>query len=149
MFVVRTAFPAPPEVAEPGRPARPSGPDAPPVEVTHLVATLPGESSDRFLLAAPYDTRAVPGLAFVGANASASGPALVLELARVLSRRPRPYTLTIAFVDGDRLPPSQPGAGFPGSRSFAAWLAQEEPAGPAGALVKRRHTLVGNLEHKV
>ena len=106
-----------------------SEPGASPVEVTHLVATLPGESSDRFLLAAPYDTRAMPGFEFVGANTSASGPALVLELARALSHRSRSYTVVFAFVDGDRLPPSQPGAGFPGSRSFAAWLAQEEPEG--------------------
>ena len=88
-----------------------SGPDAPPVEVTHLVATLPGESSDRFLLAASYDTRAMPGFEFVAANASASGPALVLELARALSHRPRPYTLVVAFLDGDRLPPSAASAG--------------------------------------
>ena len=106
-----------------------SAPDARPVDVTHLVATLPGESSDRFLLVASYDTRAMSGFEFVGANASASGPAVVLELARALSHRPRPYTVVVAFVDGDELPPSQLGAGFPGSRSFAAWLAREEPEG--------------------
>lgn len=100
-----------------------------PVEVTHLVATLPGESSDRFLLAASYDTRSVPEFEFVGANASASGPALVLELVRVLSQRSRPYTVVIAFMDGDALPASQPAAGFPGSRSLAAWLGQQESGG--------------------
>ncbi len=92
-------------------------------EATHLLATLPGESSDRFLLAASYDTRALPGIEFVGANASASGPALVLELARVLSQRPRAYTVVVALVDGDLLPAIRPGGRFPGSRSFASWLA--------------------------
>jgi hypothetical protein len=92
-------------------------------EATHLLATLPGESSDRFLLAASYDTRALPGIEFVGANASASGPALVLELARVLSQRPRAYTVVVALVDGDLLPAMRPGGRFPGSRSFASWLA--------------------------
>jgi len=103
--------------------------DEEPSEVTHLLATLPGESSDRFLLAASYDTRALPGIDFVGANASASGPALVLELARALSERPRPYTVVIALVDGDLLPATQPGARFPGSRAFASWLAEEAAGG--------------------
>ncbi len=103
--------------------------DEEPREVIHLVGTLPGESSDRFLLAASYDTRALPGIEFIGANASASGPALVLELARALSERPRPYTVVVALVDGDGLPVTQPGATFPGSRSFASWLAEEANGG--------------------
>lgn len=100
-------------------------------EVTHLVGTLPGESSDRFLLAASYDTRSLPGIEFVGANASASGPAVVLELARALSERARPYTVVVALVDGDVLPATQAGARFPGSRSFASWLAEEAGGGLA------------------
>jgi hypothetical protein len=66
-----------------------------------LIATVPGESSDLFVLAAPYDTRYFDNFEFVGANAGASGPALLLELARVLSRRPLPYTTWVAFLDGE------------------------------------------------
>jgi hypothetical protein len=110
-----------PDLSQNGEPSR----------VTHLVGTLSGESSDRILLAASYDTRALPGIDFVGANASASGPALVLELVRALSERPRPYTLVVAFIDGDSLPVARSGAGFPGSRSLASWFAQEAGGGVA------------------
>jgi len=99
-----------------------------PLRLTHLVGLVPGESSDRFMLAASYDTRAIEGVEFVGANASASGPAVVLELGRALSRRPLPYGLMLLFLDGDALPATKAGQGFPGSRSLAAQLA----AGDAG-----------------
>jgi Zn-dependent M28 family amino/carboxypeptidase len=96
-------------------------------EAVHLLAVLPGESSDRFVLAAAYDTRDLAGIEFVGANASASGPALLVELARALSKRPRRYTVAIALLDGDRLPASTPGLGFPGSRALADRL-KRDPA---------------------
>lgn len=101
-------------------PAAEEGAD--PREATHLVGWLLGESPDRFMLAASYDTRRVPGIEFVGANASASGPAMVLELARALSQRVRPYTLMFVLLDGDALPQIEPGGGFPGSRAFARHL---------------------------
>ena len=94
-------------------------------EATHLVGLLPGESTDRFALAAAYDTRRIPGIDFVGANASASGPAVVLELARALSERPRAYTLMVLLLDGDALPAASPGAAFPGSRALAVHLAAD------------------------
>ncbi len=91
-------------------------------EAVHLVAVLPGESSDRFLLAAAYDTRDIPGKDFAGANASASGPALLVELTRALLHRSRPYTIVVVMLDADRLPALHPGVGFPGARAFAAHL---------------------------
>ena len=103
--------------------------DEGPREIRHLVATLPGESSDRLVLAASYDSRALPDVEFVGANASASGPALVLELARALSERSRPYTIVVALVDGDALPATGPAARFSGSRSLASWLSEEAAGG--------------------
>ncbi len=96
-------------------------------EAVHVVGVLPGESDDRFLLAAAYDTREIAGVEFAGANASASGPALLLELARTLAERQRPYTIAFAFVDGDRLPPEGAEADFPGTRALAARL-QQDPA---------------------
>ena len=100
--------------------------DEEPVTATHLVGILPGESDDRFMLAASYDTRAIPGLEFVGANASASGAAVVLELARALSERPRPYTLMFVLLDGDALPAMTAGSPFPGSRALAEQIAASE-----------------------
>ena len=94
-------------------------------EAVHLVATLPGRSQDRFLLAAAYDTRELPGIEFIGANASASGAALLLELARALSFRDRPYTLMFVLLDAVALPVGLPRTGFPGTRAFASYLAEE------------------------
>ena len=62
----------------------------------HLSAVLPGTSPDRIVLAAHYDTRATSP----GANDGASGPAVLLELARQLVARPLPYTVEIVFLDG-------------------------------------------------
>jgi hypothetical protein len=95
-------------------------------QAVHVVALLPGESADRFLLAASYDTRAIPGIDFVGANASASGPAVVLELARAFSQRSRPYTLAFVLLDGDALPAAKAGVGFPGSRAYARHLSEAD-----------------------
>jgi hypothetical protein len=71
------------------------------LEIESLIAVLPGESPDLFVLAAPYDTRHFDSFDFVGANAGASGPALLLELARVLTLRPLPYTTWVVFLDGE------------------------------------------------
>jgi hypothetical protein len=95
------------------------------VEAVHLIALLPGDSSDRFMLAAAYDTPRLADIEFIGANSSASGPALVLELARALSIRHRPYTLMVVLLDGDFVPaPEEPSSGgaarsLRGSRALA------------------------------
>jgi len=67
------------------------------VRVSHLSARIPGESPDSIMLLAHYDTfDRSPG-----ANQGASGPAVLLELARQLVERPLPYTVEIVFLDGD------------------------------------------------
>ena len=96
-----------------------------PRTAVHVVGVLPGDSQDRFVLAAAYDTRAIPDVEFVGANASGSGPALVLELARAFSQRSRAYTLMVLFLDGDQLPALEPGSDFPGSHELAARMARD------------------------
>lgn len=95
-----------------------------PVEIVHLSVVIPGASSDVFLLAAHFDTARFEAFRFVGANDGASGPAVLLELARQLSERPLPYTTWIAFLDGearfdDAVEP------FAGSRALAAALAAD------------------------
>ncbi len=72
-----------------------------PLRLVHLTAIVPGESPDVFLLAAPYDTQHFDSFRFVGANEGGSGPALLLELARVLSTRGLPYTVWLTFLDGE------------------------------------------------
>jgi len=66
-----------------------------------LVAVMPGESDDFVVLAAPFDSRHFESFTHVGANNGASGAALLLEMARVLSVDPIPYTVWLAFLDGE------------------------------------------------
>ena len=67
----------------------------------NVVGHLPG-SQPAVVVAAHYDTKAIPG--FVGANDGAGGTAAVLELARVLRRTERPAgapELRFVFFDGE------------------------------------------------
>ena len=72
-----------------------------PLALTHLVATLPGVSTDRIVLVAPYDSGTYDGFTFVGANDGASGAAVLLELARVLAGRALPYTVELVWLEGE------------------------------------------------
>ena len=107
------------------------GVEGEPLEIVHLTGVLPGASSDVFLLAAAYDTTPFDTFRFVGANDGASGPALLLELGRVLADRPRRYTVWLTFLDGDSMHEARvatQGAedrAFAGSRALARQLADE------------------------
>ena len=72
-----------------------------PLELTHIEATIPGASPQLFVLVAPYDSSRFEGVAFIGANDGASGSALLLEFARILSDQPLPYTARLLFLDGE------------------------------------------------
>ena len=69
--------------------------------LTHLVATLPGASTDRIVLVAPYDSGNYDEFTFVGANDGASGAAVLLEVARVLAGRALPYTVELVWLEGE------------------------------------------------
>jgi hypothetical protein len=74
--------------------------DGQPLDVTNVVGEIPGTSRDLFLLAAPLDTREFETFEHKGA-AAASGPALLLELARLLSDDPLPYTVRLVFLGAE------------------------------------------------
>jgi len=96
-----------------------AGPASP---VIDIIGVLPGDSSDVLMLMASYDEATEDGDASVDV---ASGAALTLELARVLALRERPFTIWIAFVEGDApggVSPPPEEAGFAGSRALAAEL---------------------------
>ena len=89
---------------------QPPGPRNPnPVTVTNLVATLRGtqpESAERvYVVSGHYDTRCTDVLNFTcdapGADDDASGVAAVLELARVMARRPFDATIVFMAVAGE------------------------------------------------
>lgn len=102
--------------------------------VTHLFARLTdAEGRDAILLVAPFDASAAAIDGDEGDSGSASGAAVLLELARLhqraFSNGATASTMTwwIALVDGDeRAAPaaSTAAAGvFPGSEALAAWIA--------------------------
>lgn len=72
-----------------------------PVKMANVIATLPGDRPERIILASHYDTKLFKEFRFVGASDGASSTAAVLELARVLKDRPRPFTLEFLFFDGE------------------------------------------------
>src|ERR687895_1362003 len=69
----------------------------------NVVATVPGRDPSRFVVVgAHYDTYDLPG--FVGANDSASGTAVVRQLARTIKPRTVRPTLVFVFFDGEESP---------------------------------------------
>ncbi len=74
------------------------------VELVHLTAVIPGRFADVLLLAAHYDTSEASGSPAGRDDRTASGPALLLELARTLHAGSVPeYTVWLTWIDGDTL----------------------------------------------
>ena len=76
----------------------------------NVVGEVRGRGRGRWVVGAHYDTKDLPG--FVGANDGASGTAVVLELARALSRRPPPRDVTFMLFDGEESPRGVPDGRF-------------------------------------
>ena len=73
-----------------------------PIKMVNLIATIPGQRSDRIILASHFDTKLFREFRFVGASDGASSTAALLELARVLKARPQlPFTIELLFLDGE------------------------------------------------
>jgi hypothetical protein len=69
----------------------------------NVVGTIPGRNPRRkVVIGAHYDTKDLPG--FVGANDSASGTAVVRQLARTIKPRQLRPTLIFVFFDGEEAP---------------------------------------------
>ncbi len=72
-----------------------------PVHMVNLIATIPGASKDRLVIAGHYDTKRFREFRFVGANDGGSSAAFLIELARVLKARRNPLTIELLFLDGE------------------------------------------------
>ena len=92
----------------------------------NLVAEVPGASSDLFLVAAPYDTRGFSGFQNLGVNDGGSGPAVLLELARLAQREPLPYTLWFVFLDGEQEPRDGATSEHYGTRGLVGLLRERD-----------------------
>lgn len=112
-------------------------PGRPSLELVNLLATRAGGRRERILLAAHYDTKALPGVRFVGANDGASGVAVLLELARQLATRERELTLTLIFFDGEEAfgPNISADDGLYGSRALAERMARDGTLGLVRAMI--------------
>ena len=73
-----------------------------PVKMVNLIATIPGKSPDRIVLASHFDTKLFRNLRFVGASDGASSTAALIEVGRVLkARKELPFTYELLFLDGE------------------------------------------------
>ena len=85
-------------VEQPFTGATPAGP----IKMVNLIATIPGKSPDRIVLASHFDTKLFREFRFVGASDGASSTAALIELARVIKGRgPLPFTIELLFLDGE------------------------------------------------
>ena len=71
------------------------------VSMANVIATLPGTRPERIILASHFDTKLFREFRFVGASDGGSSTAALLELARILKDRPRPFTIELLFLDGE------------------------------------------------
>ena len=71
------------------------------INMVNLIATIPGASKDRLIIAGHYDTKRFREFRFVGANDGGSSAAFLLELARALERRKNALTIELLFLDGE------------------------------------------------
>ena len=85
-------------VEQPFEGATPLGP----IKMVNLIATIPGQRTDRIVLASHFDTKLFRDVRFVGASDGASSTAALIELARVIKARPLlPFTIELLFLDGE------------------------------------------------
>ena len=98
------------------------------VAFVNLIATFPGKNNaPSFLVCSHYDTKVFDDVRFVGANDGGSSTGVLLELARVLARRPDLARKTeLVFFDGEEAYESfSETDGLYGSRYFAKDLAAQ------------------------
>lgn len=105
--------------------------------LTNIFAIFKGHSKKILLLGAHWDTRpwadkdsnpANHQKPILGANDGASGVAVLMEIAHVLNKSKPPYTVILAFFDGEDLGTnSQPNNFLIGSKRFAANMGSLRP----------------------
>jgi glutaminyl-peptide cyclotransferase len=71
------------------------------VDMVNIIATVPGRRTDRILFTGHYDTKPLRDVRFVGASDGGSSAAWLVEMARVLARRPGEFTYELVWFDGE------------------------------------------------
>ena len=99
--------------------------DGEPFELVNVAGRIRGASDDAIVIASGYDTTPIDSFEYLGVNEAASGPAVLLEIARNLAEEPLVYTTWVVFLDGEAPPgPGQAPNHF-GGRALAKRLAGE------------------------
>lgn len=110
-------------------------------ELTNIIARFKPDTAERVLLLTHWDTRSVADeeedrsrrrRPIPGANDGASGTAVLLELADVLSRHPPPSGVDLLFIDGEDFGPDDM---FLGAEHFADNLPPEQERPRYGILL--------------
>ena len=107
------------------------------VTLTNVIASFSPRQGDRICLAAHWDTRHVAdrdpdpanrSTPIIGANDGASGTAVLLEIARILSKNPPGVGIDLLFFDGeDSGTEGEPTSFCIGSQHFAATCPSYRP----------------------
>ena len=108
------------------------------IEFVNLIATFPGKGNGpSFLVCSHYDTKTFDTARFVGANDGGSSTGVLLELARVLARRPDlAQKAELVFFDGEEAYESFTETdGLYGSRYFARDLVAQDKKFRGGILL--------------
>lgn len=102
----------------------------------NITARSRGKVDEVVILASHYDTHRMPGGVFVGANDAGSSVGLLLELARVLSRRQPDFSLWFVFFDGEEAQKAwTPADSLYGSRYFVERLRASGQTGKIEAMI--------------
>ncbi len=72
-----------------------------PKPMKNIIAKLTGSSGKAVVVTGHFDTKLMPLISFVGANDGGSSTGLLLELARVLAKKPRKDDIYLVWFDGE------------------------------------------------
>lgn len=67
----------------------------------NLICRFPGVSGQAIVFTGHYDTKIIPGVRFVGANDGGSSTGFLMEMARILSGKPRKHDVILVWLDGE------------------------------------------------
>jgi glutaminyl-peptide cyclotransferase len=72
-----------------------------PVSVRNIIATFPGRSGRAIVITGHFDSKAMPGHVFLGANDGGSSTGFLLEMARVVNTMSHPDDIYLVWFDGE------------------------------------------------
>jgi len=106
------------------------------VSMKNIVGKTGRSGKPVVILGSHYDTKVMTNAAFVGANDGGSSTGLLLELARVLSKRQNAFTIWFVFFDGEEAQREWSEAdSLYGSRYFVEKLKADGQTGAIKALI--------------